>query len=140
MANDSSLRSVSLSRTGDGAFTATNVRGGSVTVGSADSDFTPVELLLAAIGACTALDVETVTGRRAEPESFEVFVDAQKLRDESGNRLTDLGVTFRVKFPDDAAGDAARAVLPEIVQRSHDRLCTVGRTIEAGTPIATTIE
>lgn len=140
MATDSSLRSVSLSRVGDGAFTATNVRGGTITVGSADSDFTPVELLLAALGACTALDVETVTGRRATPESFEVDVDAQKLRDESGNRLTDLAVRFRVKFPDDAAGDAARAVLPEIVQRSHDRLCTVGRTVEAGTPIATHLE
>jgi len=140
MANDSSLRSVSLTRAGDGAFTATNVRGGTVTVGSSDTDFTPVELLLAALGACTALDVDTVTSRRASPESFEVFVDAHKVRDELGNHLTDIGVTFRVKFPDDAAGDAAREVLPEIVAKSHDRLCTVGRTVELGTPIATTLE
>jgi uncharacterized OsmC-like protein len=140
MANDSSLRSVSLSRDGDGAFTATNVRGGTVTVGSSDTDFTPVELLLAALGACTALDVDTVTSRRAEPESFEVFVDAHKVRDDEGNHLKDIGVTFRVKFPDDAAGDAAREVLPEIVKRSHDRLCTVGRTVELGMPIATHVE
>jgi putative redox protein len=31
-------------------------------------------------------------------------------------------------------------VLPLAVQRSHDQLCTVGRTVELGTPIATTIE
>lgn len=140
MANDSSHRSVSLSRAADGSFTATNVRGGTVTVGSADSDFTPVELLLAALGACTAIDVGTVTARRAEPESFEVLVDAEKVRDEQGNRLTDLAVTFRVAFPDGAAGDAAREVLPKIVAQSHDRLCTVGRTVEIGTPVATHIE
>jgi len=33
-------------------------------------------------------------------------------------------VTFRLKFPDGEGGDAARALLPEAVQRSHDRLCT----------------
>jgi putative redox protein len=37
-------------------------------------------------------------------------------------------------------GDAARAVLPDAVKKSHDRLCTVSRTVELGTPIATRIE
>ncbi|MFC7623669.1 OsmC family protein [Microlunatus sp. GCM10028923] len=140
MANDSTHRSVSLTRDAEGTFTATNVRGGTVTIGSTDTDFTPVELLLAAIAACTAIDVGTVTARRAEPESFQVDVDAEKVRDEHGNRLTDLAVTFRVAFPDGEAGDAAREVLPKIVAQSHDRLCTVGRTVELGTPIATRIE
>jgi putative redox protein len=31
-------------------------------------------------------------------------------------------------------------VLPEAVQRSHDRLCTVGRTVELGTSITPRIE
>lgn len=137
MANDSSLRTVSLSRTGEGAFTATNVRGGTLSIGGADTDFSPVELLLAAIGGCTALDVDGVTSRRAEPDSFEIVVDATKLRDEEGNRLTDLAVTFEVRFPEGEAGDAARKLLPDIAQKSHDRLCTVGRTVEVGSPIST---
>jgi putative redox protein len=49
-------------------------------------------------------------------------------------------VTFRVAFPAGEAGDAARAVLPDIVRQSHDRLCTVSRTIELGTPVSTRIE
>jgi uncharacterized OsmC-like protein len=49
-------------------------------------------------------------------------------------------VTYRVRFPAGQAGDAARAVLPDIVRKSHDRLCSVGRTIEAGTPIATRVD
>jgi putative redox protein len=30
--------------------------------------------------------------------------------------------------------------VPEAVQRSHDRLCTVSRTVELGTAVATRIE
>jgi len=32
------------------------------------------------------------------------------------------------------------AVLPDAVKKSHDRLRTVGRTVELGTPVATRIE
>jgi hypothetical protein len=38
---------------------------------------TPVDLLLAAIGACTAIDVDILTSRRSEPEVFTVDVDAE---------------------------------------------------------------
>jgi putative redox protein len=128
-------------RTAAGRFAATNSRGGRVAFGTGDGpDFTPTELLLAAIGGCTAIDVYILTSRRAEPESFAVAVDAIKIRDDEGNRLTGIEVSFRVRFPDGADGDAARDVLPGAVQRSHDRLCTVGRTVEVGSPIATRIE
>jgi uncharacterized OsmC-like protein len=129
---------VSVERTSPGQFIAVNVRGGRLPIGRGDgAEFTPTELLLAAIGSCTAIDVDVLTSRRDEPDSFDVAVDANKIRDEDGNRLTDIVVTFRVRFPEGAAGDAARAVLPEAVKRSHDRLCVVGRTVERSTPIVT---
>ena len=84
--------------------------------------------------------MDILTSRRAEPDSFVVVVDAQKVRDEAGNRLTDLQVTFRIAFPDGEQGDKARALLPDAARKSHDRLCTVSRTVELGTPIATRIE
>lgn len=105
-----------------------------------DGDFTPTELLLAAIGGCTAIDVDILTSRRAAAESFSVDVGAEKVRDDEGNRLTDITVTFRVTFPAGDDGDAAREVLPQAMQRSHDRLCTVGRTVELGTAITPLIE
>ena len=67
-------------------------------------------------------------------------MDAEKVRDAAGNHLTDLVVTFRVSFPAGEAGDRARAILPDVVQKSHDRLCTVTRTIELGTHVATRVE
>jgi putative redox protein len=48
-------------------------------------------------------------------------------------------MTFDVTFADDDGGRAAAAVLPGAIARTHDRLCTVSRTVEIGTPVATAI-
>ena len=131
---------MSIDRTGEKRYTATNERGGTIGIGDGSgTEFTPVELLLAAIAGCTAIDVDVVTTRRAEPVSFQVGADALKVRDAEGSHLTDIAVTFRIEFPGGEAGDAARAILPDIVRKSHDRLCTVSRTIERGTPVTTII-
>ena len=138
MAEGSVRRSVTIQRSAPGGLVITNVRGGQLPVGTGDGgDFTPTELLLGALGSCTGIDVDILTSRRAPAESFEVRVDAAKVRDDDGNHLTDIHITFHLEFPEGEDGDAARAVLPEAVKRSHDRLCTVGRTVELGTPITT---
>ena len=82
-----------------------------------------------------------LTSRRAEPDSFQVTVAGTKIKDEQhANRLADIAVTFTVTFPDGADGDKARALLPEALKISHERLCTVSRTVELGTPIGFTLE
>jgi putative redox protein len=136
MATDSAHRAVSIDRVTAGKFTVSNDRGGRIGIGTgADADFTPVELLLAAIGGCTSADVDILTSRRAEPEAFRVAVQAEKVRDGNGNHLADIEVIFQALFPAGERGDAARVLLPEAIRRSHDRLCTVSRTVELGTPI-----
>jgi putative redox protein len=136
----SAHRSVRLERIENSRYLVTNDRGGQITIGKGDgTDFTPVDLLLTGIGGCTAVDVDILTSRRAEPEAFEVHVDAEKVRDEAGNHLADIVVTFRIRFPDGEGGDMARALLPDAVRQSHDRLCTVSRTVELGTPVETRI-
>ena len=73
MATDSAHRGISIDRVTSGRFTARNDRGGRIAIGTGgDADFTSVELLLAAIGGCTATDVDILTSRRAEPEAFHV--------------------------------------------------------------------
>ena len=133
-------RQVSIARDAAGKYTVTNERGGTIPVGTgAGGEFTPVELLLAAIGTCTSADVDVLTSRRAEPTAFAVEVGAEKVRDAHGNRLAGITVTFHVSFPEGEGGDAARELLPGAVRRSHDSLCTVSRTVEAGTPVTTGI-
>lgn len=134
-------RSVELTRLRKARYRATNVRGGHLEVGHGDDDkFTPVELLLTAIAGCSAIDVDYICSKRAQPVRFQVRMSGEKVRDSSGNHLTDLLLSFDVDFPDDEGGADATAVLPDAIARSHDRLCTVTRTVELGTPVVTRLE
>lgn len=133
-----SSRSVRIERVSTGEYVVHNARGGTLPVGG--DAFSPVELLLAAIGTCTAIDTDTVTSRRAEPEHFTITVSGDKVADpEQGNRMTNLSVTFDVAFPAGPEGDEARKLLPRTVKLSHDKLCTVSRTVELGTEVSTTL-
>jgi putative redox protein len=40
-----------------------------------------------------------------------------------------------VEFPDTDEGHAAEEVLEKAIRKSHDRLCTVTRTVELATPV-----
>jgi len=134
------LRYVELTRLRKARYVANNQRGGTVEVGEGDDDaFTPVELLLTALAACPAMDVDYIVGKRAEAECGRLRCSARKVRDADGNHLVDIEVTFDFRFPDGVAGDNARSALPMAVQRSNDRICTVGRTVQIGTPVKVTI-
>jgi len=133
------FRSVELTRMGHGRYKATNVRGGVLPIGSGeDPDFTPVELLLAAIAGCSAIDVDLITGKRAQPDRFEVQASGDKIRDEQGNHMTNLRLVFDLSFPEGEAGDAARGVLQRAIEQSRDRLCTVSRTVALTSPVEMT--
>ncbi len=133
-------RWVTIERLEEGVYLARNPRGDELRFGSKAPDaFSPVELLLAAIAGCSAVDVDVVTGRRSPAETFRARVDATVVH-EGGNHLEDVRLTFHVTFPEGEAGDAARAILPRAVRTSHDRTCTVSRTVEAGTPVTVVID
>jgi putative redox protein len=133
------LRTVDIERTAAGRYTARNPRGAEILIGSGNETFTPVELLLAAIATCTATDADIATSRHADPETFTVTATGDKIQDEHGSHLVNLTVRFTVTFPDGPSGDAARAILPRAVKLSHDKLCTVSRTVELGTPVTSLI-
>jgi putative redox protein len=134
--SDDNLRSIDLSRMGEGRYKATNKRGGVLPIGNGDDpDFSPVELLLAALAGCAAIDVDLITGKRAQPLSFDLRAQGDKVRDEHGNHLVNLKVTFDIEFPEGEAGDNARAILPRTLAQTRDRLCTVTRTVALGEPV-----
>jgi uncharacterized OsmC-like protein len=126
---------VDLTKIGEHRFEATNARGGRVVLGHGTDDFTPVELLLAALAGCGSLDVDYITGKRAPFASFAARAEGTKARDENGNHLVGISLTLDVTFPEGDAGDAAREILPSAIERSQNRLCTVGRTITLGEPV-----
>lgn len=132
---------VAVERTSAGTFVARNRRGGEVRFSTGDdASFSPVELLLAAIAGCSSIDVDTLVTRRAEPLSFVATATGERDRDEAGaSYATDLSITFDVEFGDGEGADTARALLPDAVRLSHDRLCTVSNTVQRGAPVEMTV-
>lgn len=131
---------VVVERESAGSYVARNGRGGEIrfTTGE-DGSFTPTELLLAAIAGCSSVDVDTLTSRRAEPETFAATITANRDKDETGRSyVTDITLGFALTFPEGDAGDKARDVFPEAVRMSHERLCTVANTVRKGTDVEMT--
>lgn len=130
-------RSIKLRKIGENRFMAINERGGETFMGTGgeDPDFTPVELLLAAIAGCSAIDVDMITRKRTAASTFELTASGDKVRDDGGNHMTGLRLTFDVSFPEGPEGDAARAMLPKAIEMSRDRLCTVSRTVQLGADV-----
>ena len=137
--DETTLRFIDLTKIGEGRYKAKNRRGGVLPIGSGDDDdpdFSPIELLLAAIAGCSAIDLDLITGKRVAATSFDVHTEGHKIRDEKGTRMVDLRVSVDITWPEGADGDRAREMLPGALRQVRDRLCTVARTVQLGEPIA----
>lgn len=128
--------SVELSRTATNRYVARGANGAEITFGRGEDLMSPVELLLAAIAGCSSIDVDTVTSRSTEPLEFKVVATGDKAVDESGaSRMENLNLSFSLSFPDDSGGNKAAGLVDRLVTLSHDKHCTVSRTVELGTPV-----
>ena len=121
------MAEVRVERVGD-VFEATNDRGARVTMGTAEQDgaFTPVELLLAALGGCELVTVEPLTAKRGHRMArLAATVQADKVET---SRLGTITITYDVELPE---GDTEAAeVLAKVARRVHERYCTVGNALK----------
>ncbi len=133
---ETSQRRVTLARESQGVYVATNEMGSTLRFGPEMEDgFSAVELLLAAVAGCSGIDVDYMTTRRAEPLVFDVTAEATQAKGDDGNILRDVTVSFHLEFPEGEDGDKARDRVAAAIKASHDRHCTVSRTIEAAVPV-----
>ncbi|GGO28410.1 osmotically inducible protein C [Microbispora rosea subsp. aerata] len=122
------MGSVRVERTEDG-FVARNERGAEIAMGSGDGVFSPVELLLAAVGGCNIMTVEPLTAQRGHRLlRLAVEVSAEK---ESPTLLRSITVTYDVELPGEDSGEVFAAV----AERVHERHCTVSRSLRNGTEV-----
>jgi uncharacterized OsmC-like protein len=123
---------VTVERIEDG-FVARNNRGAEVRFGTggADASFTPVELLLAALGGCNIVTVEPLTAKRGHRlVRLAATMDATKVKP---NQLGTITVTYDVEVP---PGDAEAAkVFHDVALRVHKSACTVSTALETATEI-----
>ncbi|MEU1876019.1 OsmC family protein [Streptosporangium sp. NPDC020072] len=123
---------VNVERTENG-FVARNGRGAEVVMGGGDEQgvFTPVELLLAALGGCNIVTVEPLTAKRGHRlVRLAMTVQAEKVEP---TLLGPITVTYDVELPegDDAADEVFRAV----AKRVEERYCTVSRALREQTEV-----
>lgn len=125
------MANVRVERTDDGGFVATNSRGASVPIGDSETEgvFTPVELLLAAVGGCNIVTVEPLTAKRGHQlVRLAMTVGAEKVEP---NKLGPVTVTYDVEVPSEQADEVFRAV----AHRVHEKYCTVSRSLTDGTEV-----
>ncbi|MEO5874126.1 MAG: OsmC family protein [Streptosporangiaceae bacterium] len=124
--------SVRVERTEDG-FEASNDRGARVAIGLLDQEgvFSPLELLLAAVGGCELVTVEPLTTKRGHRlVRLAATVEGEKTSDINLGKVT---ITYDVELPE---GDGkADEVYRAVAERVHERYCTVGKALKQPTPV-----
>lgn len=134
--NTRELREVRIDRLSSGVYRATSEQtGATLEFGQGEGLLTPVELLLAAIAGCSSIDVDVATTRRTEPEKFNVAAAGYKLSEDGSARMDDISMSFDLKFPDTEEGRKAAGMVERIIKLSHDKYCTVSRTVELGAKV-----
>src|SRR5262245_338834 len=111
----------------DGTLVVTNKHGTQIVV---DQDglrgLSPLELLLAALGSCSAVDIALLMRKQRDPiEPFRVEVDGDK----EEHRMEWL----RVRYHPGEGHDAKK--LERAREKTAIDLCTVSRTLAGGCPV-----
>ncbi|SOX53037.1 OsmC family peroxiredoxin [Mycobacterium ahvazicum] len=121
-------------RTGTRRYTGHSSRGAQVLVGSEDVEgvFTPGELLKIALAACSGMSSDQPLARRLGDDYHAVVrVSGDADRDEEVYPL--LSETLELDLSGLSDDDRERLLV--VVNRAIDLVCTVGRTLKAGTTV-----
>lgn len=132
---DPNYRAVTVERIDRKHYRATNPQGATLDFGQGEGLLTPVELLLAAIAGCSSVDVDVVTSRKEEPETFEVLASGIRQDEGGAVRMDDIEISFNVRFPATEGGEKAQAMVDRLIKLSAEKDCTVSRTVEHGASV-----
>ena len=121
-------------RIGTRRYVGSSARGARVEIGSADVEgvFTPGELLKIALGACTAMASDFTLSRRLG-DDYAATVRVSGDADREAERFPLLEETYELDLSGLDPAMVDRVI--DMVRRSVDATCTVGRTITAGTEV-----
>ncbi|MCX5046161.1 OsmC family protein [Aldersonia sp. NBC_00410] len=121
-------------RTGTRSYTGRSSRGAEVLIGSENVQgvFTPGELLKIALAACSGLSADLPLARRLG-DNFDAKVRVSGPADRDSETYPELREVFELDLSE--LDEAARERLLTAVERSIDKVCTVGRTLKAGAQV-----
>jgi uncharacterized OsmC-like protein len=121
-------------RTGTRRYTGRSSRGAEVLIGSEDvaGVFTPGELMKIALAACSGMSSDVPLARRLG-DDYAATVTVAGPADRDNEVYPLLEETLQIDLSGLSEDDAQR--LRTVVERAIGAVCTVGRTLTAGTTI-----
>jgi putative redox protein len=104
--------------------------------GGEDLGFRPMQMLLAALGGCSLIDIISILKKqKLEPFDLKVIIDGER---ETGKDIT-LWKTVHAHFI--FKGNVPKEKAERAVQLSIEKYCSVSKTLEAGgTKITSSVE
>jgi uncharacterized OsmC-like protein len=121
-------------RTGSRRYTGYSSRGAQVLVGSEDVEgvFTPGELLKIALAACSGMSSDEPLARRLG-DDYKAVINVSGAADREQERYPVLEETLELDLSGLSEDERERLLV--VVDRAIDLVCTVGRTLKAGTEV-----
>lgn len=124
---------VELIHEGELRFGALSSRGAQITLDSAGEYFSPMQLLLAALGGCTGMDVVSILKKmRQDVTGYRVEVDGERAQDHP-RVWTEITIRHLVE-----GNNIQREMVERAVNLSEEKYCSVSAMLK-GTTIHTEI-
>lgn len=99
---------------------------GAANIGGHNSGFRPMQMLLAAVGGCSAIDVVLILKKQKQKiEDLQIEVEGQREKIEDYSLFRDITLHFKFK------GDIDKDKADRAVKLSLEKYCSVSKTLEA---------
>lgn len=104
---------------------------GSTEIGGLEGGFSPMQLLLAGIGGCSAVDIIGILEKQKQPlEDLQVIVDGDKQSAGTYSEFKTIQLNFIF------TGDLEEKKVKRAIDLSLDKYCSVSKALEKGSEIS----
>ena len=108
---------------------------GSPDIGGENKGFRPMQLLLAAVGSCSSIDIISILKKQKQPlEDLKVAIDGKRESGQVPSLFTGIHLHFKI------FGDVDETKAKRAIDLSLDKYCSVAKTLEKTATITSSFE
>lgn len=108
---------------------------GSTEIGGLEGGFSPLQLLLAGIGGCSAIDIVGILEKQKQDlEDLQIVVDGDKQKNGNHSEFTTIHLNFIF------TGDLEPKKVERAIDLSINKYCSVSKALEKGSEITHSYE
>lgn len=108
---------------------------GSTSIGGLEGGFSPMQLLLAGVGGCSAIDIIGILNKqRQDLQDLTIEVEGDRQSKEEYSEFKNIHITFIF------TGNLEESKVERAINLSLDKYCSVSKTLEKATEITHSYE